>query len=180
VAPTDFPLVTNGILHDYQTTREQAAWLAPWYQQTQQPVRSRGCAGSASALHPTMQCMPNLSLSAGTGNAGMEDLIAGVKKGVALFDFRFETDFQAKNGYGTGVVREIVDGKIGDVLEHGWMQFSSVEVWKSLQAVGGAAHRTMTPMVYDKGLPTQSMSASVSAPPVVLSNVTMMSERGKL
>jgi len=179
ITSTDFPLVADGIVRDYQTTREQAAWVAPWYERTQQPVRSHGCAGAVSALYPTMQCIPNLSLTASPGTAGIQDFIAGVKKGIALFDFNFETDFQAKNGYGSGVVREIVDGKIGDVLEHGWIQFSSVDVWKSLRAVGGAAHTTAVPMSYDKGMPSQSLSTSISAPPVVLSNVMMVSERGK-
>ena len=41
VACQAFPLITKGVLvDDYQTTREQAAWLAPWYTQHGLPIQS--------------------------------------------------------------------------------------------------------------------------------------------
>ena len=44
VEPDDFLLIKNGIVNDYQTTREQAPLLEWWYDKQGKPVRSHGCA----------------------------------------------------------------------------------------------------------------------------------------
>jgi TldD protein len=180
VTPDEFTVVKDGIVVDYQTTREQAGWLAPWYRKRGIPVRSHGCAGAASALSPVIQCTPNLALTPAAGTTGMADMIAGVKKGVAIFDCHFETDFQARNGYGYGVMREIVDGKIGAMLDHAWLQFSAVEIWKNLRAVGGTPHVETVGLSHDKGEPTQTTSFSISAPPITVTNLTLVNEQGRL
>jgi TldD protein len=42
VVPRDYLIVKDGVLWDLQTTREQAPWLADWYREIGEPVRSHG------------------------------------------------------------------------------------------------------------------------------------------
>jgi TldD protein len=137
VVPSDFTLVEKGVLTEYQTTREQAAWLAPWYQRNSVSVASRGCAGAESALAFPMQRSPDLQLRAGTDDVTFDELVAGVPRGIAVIAGTARTDFQAKNGVGSGMLREIVDGKLGDMLVHGGFLFSAPDFWKNVAAIGG-------------------------------------------
>ena len=43
VVPDTFLVIKNGIVNDYQTTREQALWLDWWYKQEGRETRSHGC-----------------------------------------------------------------------------------------------------------------------------------------
>ena len=43
VKPDEFEIISNGVMVDYQTTREQAMWLDWWYKQRNLPTRSHGC-----------------------------------------------------------------------------------------------------------------------------------------
>src|SRR5438067_177448 len=48
VKPETFLIIKNGVVNDYQTTREQAAWLKWWYDQQGKPARSHGCSNADS------------------------------------------------------------------------------------------------------------------------------------
>ena len=99
VVPSDTTLVKDGILHDFQTTREQAAWLAPYYSKSGRPVQSNGCAAAQSALAITMQHMPNLSLEPNPSQVKLDDLVANVKDGMQVEHGSLEQiDFQGRTG----------------------------------------------------------------------------------
>src|SRR5690606_11709133 len=67
-------LIKEGVFVEYQSTREQVAWLPG--------VKSRGCAHADSWDSVVFQRMPNVSLDPGDSKLSTEDLIADVKKGV--------------------------------------------------------------------------------------------------
>ena len=67
VQPDDFLIIKDGIVNDYQTTREQASWLKWWYDKQGKPVRSHGCAYADSWSSVSFQRMPNVSLLPGQG-----------------------------------------------------------------------------------------------------------------
>jgi len=48
VKPENFLIIKNGILNDYQTTREQANWLKWWYDAQGRPAKSHGCSNGDS------------------------------------------------------------------------------------------------------------------------------------
>jgi TldD protein len=54
VKPEAFPLLQEGHVVDYQTTREHAPRLSPWYATRHQTVRSHGCAASEDARSVTL------------------------------------------------------------------------------------------------------------------------------
>ena len=72
VKPDRFDIVRDGMLVDYQTTREQAPMLDWWYERQGKPVRSHGCSYAQRASDVQFQRMPNVSLMPGTKDLGME------------------------------------------------------------------------------------------------------------
>ena len=134
-----FTLVKNGVLVDFQTTREQAVWLAPYYGRTRRPLRSNGCAAAEDALVTTLQMMPNLALEAGPAAIGLDDLVSDVKDGILITGGKVETDFQARTGLlRPAGMREIKNGRLGRSLFGGAVQFTTAELWHKVVALGGA------------------------------------------
>jgi TldD protein len=194
VEPQPFTLVKNGILVDYQTTREQAAWLAPYYQRTGQTVQSHGCAAAENARCITMQNMPNLQLTPAGTTAQLDDLIANVKDGILIADGRTTVDFQARTGLLGGTMHEIKNGKVGRPLEGGAVLFDTVDFWRNVANVGDSSTQTIVPftmypytaMVYRftdwypvKGEPPQGTSYSVQAGAATITKQAIIDPRRK-
>jgi TldD protein len=177
VTPEDFSLVRDGVLVDYQTTREQARWLAPWYEKQGSAVRSHGCAAAESALFITMQQMPNLVLEPGTHEVGFADLVADTKQGLAVMKGSAATDFQAGNGTIHGVIREITNGRLGPVLTGLECLFNTTQLWKSIAVLGGRASTEQYPAQTEKGEPLQTTSFSVRAVPAKIAGVDFIDPR---
>jgi len=174
IAPEDFPLVKDGILVDYQTTREQAAWLAPYYQKIGRPVRSHGCAAAGSAFDITMQQPPNLALMPGRAATTFEDLVASTEKGIAVLGLGVAMDQQSLNGMGYAIMREIKRGKLGRYLQGGALMFRAPEFWKSVVAIGGPASLRWFGMSRGKGQPNQTTQHSVGAVPAKVTQVSIV------
>jgi TldD protein len=183
VVPEAFSLVKDGVLVDYQTTREQAAWLAPWYGKAGRPVRSHGCAGSTDALTLPLQHTPNLTLEPGPTEQGLEELIASLDHGVVVEEFggqeypQVDMDFQVLNGVGEpGRVTEVRQGKRVAYLEgRGGFMFRSPDLWKHVKAIGGPQS---VERLYDftstKGEPEQQARYSVSAVPALITDMAFI------
>ena len=166
-----FDLISKGTLVDYQTTREQAHWLAPWYAKQGKAVQSHACAAVSSAIDMPLQFSPNLVMEPGTDAGGFNELVASVPKGLALIDGFAAMDFQSRTGLAmptfNGYWREIVDGKLGDFVESAAMSFSSSELWKTLLRIGDAKSQDSTAYKESKGEPKQPWSLTVAAVPTV-------------
>lgn len=141
VVPTDFPLVTQGRLMNYQTTRAQAAWLAPWYEKHGQPVRSLGCAMAPSALEEPMQHTPNLVLHPGPGPATEESMVQELEHGLHITgSLNLKMDWMCANGYTfTAGATEIRKGKPVATFGNIALMFSTDQLWKNIQALGGTS-----------------------------------------
>lgn len=178
VEPSDFSLVKDGVLVDYQTTREQAAWLAPWYQKNGQPLRSHGCAGAQDALGITFQRPPNLELQPGTDDIGFDELVSDTKRGIAVCGAPIEIDFQGRTGFSNGgMLREIVDGKLGAVLTGLSFLFTTTEFWKGVKALGGPQSRLSGAVSRSKMEPSQTTDFTVRAVPAKIANVNFIDPR---
>jgi TldD protein len=177
VVPVPFTLVNEGTLVDYQTTREQAAWLAPWYRTQGRAIQSHGCAAADSALSVTMQHMPNLVLEPGRQNVGFSDLVAGTKRGLALVGGSPETNLTGSEGglFHFHSCREIVNGKLGAEITDLVPIFNSTDFWKHVVAVGGAKSAEQFPSMERKGEPAQITSHSIRAVPATVTNVACIS-----
>jgi TldD protein len=179
VVPDEFPIVKDGILVDYQTTREQASWLKPWYEKHNQPIRSHGCASAESAMYITTQHPPNFTLVPGKADADFDDLVANVEKGVAVLSTQAAVDQQRLNGVGYGTMREIVDGKLGRFIVGGAYLFRSPELWKSLLNLGGPSSQASYGFERGRGQPWQRTTHSVSAVPAHIKQIDLIDAKRK-
>lgn len=151
VVPDESTLVRNGILHDFQTTREMATWLAPWYRKQGRPVRSHGCAASNSAVDMTTLHIPNLTLAPASSGASWSELVSDIKRGVAVVEGDASADFQLRSGTGEGYLREIRNGKLGAAINGGGFLFDTASLWKNVVALGGARTAQSVPATDWKG-----------------------------
>jgi len=179
IMPDDFTIIQNGVLVDYQTTREQAAWLAPYYQRIGKPVRSHGCAGAESAMMIPMQHAPNLALEPGALETSFEELVASIDNGIAVLSLDMSMDQQGLNGLAMGTMREIKKGKLGRYVDNGAIVFRAPEFWKSVQALGGKHTFQWSAASRSKGEPSQRTSHSVGAVPARIKQVSLIDPQRK-
>ncbi len=173
--PAPTTLIQDGVLVDYQTTREQAGWLRPYYEKAGKPVRSQGNAWSATALDYPLQHTPNMVLEAGQPGTPVAEMVKNIKKGLYLFWGASGTfDFQAKTGTFSGRMREITNGKLGATIKGAQVLFSADDLWKNLIAVGPASESQAWDYTSNKGQPGQTMAYTVQAPPLAFKNQTVI------
>jgi len=179
VAPTDAHLVTNGMLTDFQTTRESATWIAEYTAKTGKPVQSNGGAACNAATMPSTTGMANMILEPGHTSETFESLVRGTKKGLAVIGGRIEADQQCLNGAGQGqIVYEIVDGKLTTAIRGMSYLFRAPEFWKNVVALGGAASvRTIGLTEWPKitrGLTYTGTSSSIQSVPAKVKEIAIL------
>jgi TldD protein len=174
VAPEDFPLVKDGVLVDFQTTREGAGWLKGWYAAHGRPFRSHGCAAAPTGGLAPMSHLPNLAMVPGLEALDFDALVAGLGDGIAVKGFSAGMDFQHLNGIGGGRTYEVKRGKRTAVIAGAGLLFRAPELWKSLLRVGGAAAARRYGMIAEKGEPAEATYHSVTAPPAVFKQLTVI------
>ncbi len=179
VEPDTFHLVKDGVLADFQTTRESAGWLKDTYTKAGRPVRSHGCAGASSAIEAPLQQAPNFTLAPGKEAHDFDALVSGLAKGIAIKDAGIDMDFQHSSGLGTGQVFEVKNGKrVAQVANAGFL-FRATELWKALQAVGGEASLRRYGMQTAKGEPAERCYHSVTAAPTLVKDLTLIDPQRK-
>ncbi|MHB1224538.1 MAG: TldD/PmbA family protein [Gemmatimonadaceae bacterium] len=163
VEPDTFLIIKNGLVNDYQTTREQALWLDWWYKQQNRPVRSHGCSYAQSWADVQFQRMPNVSLLPGEQDIGWDDLIAATDRGIAIVgDGSFSIDQQRYNAqFGGQLYYEIKGGKIVGMLKDVAYQIRTPEFWNAMDMLGGPKSYELGGAFGDgKGQPAQSNAVS--------------------
>ncbi|MGH7719657.1 MAG: metallopeptidase TldD-related protein, partial [Gemmatimonadaceae bacterium] len=168
VKPDEFLIVKDGVLHDLQTTREQAPWLDWWYRQQQREPRSHGCSYAQSWADVQFQRMPNVSVLPGERDIGWDDLIAATDNGIAIIgEGSFSIDQQRYNAqFGGQLFYEVKGGKIAGMLKDVAYQMRTPEFWNSLDMIGGRSSYLLGGAFNDgKGQPSQSNAVSHGCPP---------------
>ena len=178
VAPEPFTIVKDGDLVDFQTTRESAAWLAPWYARRGVPVRSHGCANAPSAIDAALQHTPNLAMRPAATEASFDTLLAGMSDGIAIRGLGVDMDWQRSSGFalnGTGETYEVKRGRRTAVIAGAGLLFRSTDLWRSLIALGGPKSQEWIGLgVSRKGEPQQATNYTVGAVPAVFRDVTVI------
>jgi TldD protein len=152
-------LIKDGMFVDWQTTRD----LAPMIGQK----KSYGCNHGDSWGSITFPRMPNVSLQPGADNTSLDDLIAGVEKGILIYgDGSYSIDQQRYNfQFGGQVFWEIKNGKRGEMLRDVAYQSRTTDFWNSCDGLGGEATYELGGTFSDgKGEPGQSNSVSHGCP----------------
>ncbi|MFL5500599.1 MAG: TldD/PmbA family protein [Gemmatimonadaceae bacterium] len=177
VKPESFLIIKNGVLNDYQTTREQANWLKWWYDSQGKQARSHGCSNGDSWATVQFQRMPNVSLLPGTKDIGYDDLIAATDRGIAIEgDGSFSIDQQRYNAqFGGQVFHEIRNGKIVGPLKDVAYQMRTPDFWNSMDMIGGPKSYTMGATFFDgKGQPGQVNAVSHGCVPSRFRNINVI------
>ena len=177
VKPETFLIIKNGVVNDYQTTREQANWLKWWYDSQGKPTRSHGCSNADSWGTVQFQRMPNVSLLPGKKDMGWEDIIAATDRGIAIEgDGSFSIDQQRYNAqFGGQVFHEIKGGKIVGQLKDVAYQMRTPDFWNSMDMIGGQKSYFMGGAFNDgKGQPGQSNAVSHGCVPSRFRNINVI------
>ncbi|MEO8294404.1 MAG: TldD/PmbA family protein [Gemmatimonadota bacterium] len=177
VKPDDFLIIKNGVLNDYQTTREQANWLRWWYESQGKETRSHGCSYSQGWSDVQFQRMPNVSLLPGAEDHSFEDLIAATDRGIAIVgDGSFSIDQQRYNAqFGGQVFYEIRGGKRVGLLKDVAYQMRTPDFWNSMDMIGGKSSYELGGSFFDgKGQPGQSNGVSHGAVPARFRQVNVI------
>ena len=168
VEPQDYHIVRDGVLDDLQTTREQALWLADWYEERGREVRSHGNSYAQSWADVQFQRMPNINLMPYPDrDVTLEELVDGVERGI-MIDGRgsFSIDQQRYNSqYGGQVFHEIRDGRVVGMLKDVAYQIRTPEFWNAMDLCGGSSTYERYGTVGDaKGQPAQSNAITHGCP----------------
>ena len=177
VKPESFDIVKDGIFVDYQTTREQAPFLADYYRTSGRPMRSHGCSYAQSWADVQFQRMPNVSQLPGSKEQGWDELISATDRGIAIIgDGSFSIDQQRYNAqFGGQLFYEIKGGKIVGMLKDVAYQMRTPEFWAGLDMIGGARSYLLGGAFGDgKGQPSQSNSVSHGCVPSRFRNVNVI------
>ncbi|MDH5282723.1 MAG: TldD/PmbA family protein, partial [Gemmatimonadota bacterium] len=135
VAPETYHLIRNGIVVDYQTTRDQVEMIRPYTGRT----RSHGCSYAQSWGHVQFQRMPNISLMPGEQDLVLDDLVAATERGILVVgDSSYSIDQQRYNFQFTGqALYEVKGGKVVGMLKDGAYQARTLDFWNSMDMIGG-------------------------------------------
>lgn len=168
VRPDEYLIVKDGILNDLQTTREQALWLADWYESQGKPVRSHGNSYAQSWADVQFQRMPNVNLRPHPErDVSLDELIGDIENGILIDgNGSFSIDQQRYNAqFGGQVFYEIRNGQRGDMLKDVAYQIRTPEFWNSMDLIGGESTYGVGGSFGDgKGQPAQSNAISHGCP----------------
>jgi TldD protein len=169
VAAQSWDLIAGGVLTGYQLDRRIARRTGAG--------RSNGCAFADSPEHMPLQRMANVSLQPAAGGPSVDELIAGVERGIFIAgDKSWSIDMQRYNFQFTGQrFYKIENGRLAGQLRDVAYQAVTTEFWNSMEAIGG-------PQTYvlggafncGKGQPGQVAPVSHGCPAVLMRGIRIL------
>src|SRR5687767_14667722 len=171
---TTWDLVKDGIFVDYQTTRDQAAWIGR--------NRSYACSYADSWASVPFQRMPNVSLRPGASRLTLHELIADTKSGL-LAEGRssYSIDQQRYNfQFSAQVFQEIKDGKIVGLIEDAAYQAITPEFWNSCDRICSEGYQLGGSFFDGKGEPGQINAVSHGCAAARFRNVNILNTARKV
>ena len=129
VKTKQWDLVKDGILVDYQCTRDQAHLLGK--------TASDGCSYADSWSNVQFQRVPNVSLAPGRTPLAVADMIKNVERGLYIHGRgSYSIDQQRYNAqFGGQLFYEIENGQVTRLVEDGAYQIRTPEFWNACSAV---------------------------------------------
>jgi len=150
-----WPLITDGILVDYQKTRDQAHIVGQ--------NASDGCSYADDWSSVQFQRMPNVSLQPGKAPLTPAQMIKDVERGIYIFGRgSYSIDQQRYNfQFGGQLFYEIKNGEIAGLLRDVAYQSNTQEFWNSCVAICDATDYALGGTFSDgKGQPSQASAVS--------------------
>jgi TldD protein len=175
VKTKEWTLIRNGILVDYQKTRDQAHIVGQ--------NASDGCSYAQSWSDVQFQRMPNVSLRPGEKPLTPAQMIAGVDKGIYIIgDGSFSIDQQRYNFQFSGkLFYEIKGGKLAGMLRDVAYQANTREFWNSCAQVCDRRDYRLGGAFNDgKGEPPQSSAVSHGSSTARFNGVNVLNTARKI
>ncbi|MFO7721416.1 MAG: TldD/PmbA family protein [Gillisia sp.] len=169
VKTKQWDLVRNGVLKNYQATRDQVHMI--------DQNESHGCCYAQSWNDVQFQRMPNVSLEPGKDKYSIHDMIKDVEKGIYIAGRgSFSIDQQRYNfQFGGTVFYEIKDGKIVGMLDDVAYQSNTQEFWNSCTKICDESDYRMFGSFFDgKGQPSQVSAVSHGSSTTRFNNVNVI------
>ncbi len=173
VPAEEWNLIEKGIFKDYQTTREQAAWISKLTGVT----RSHGCSFAQSWSDVPFQRMPNVSLMPNEKDVTLDDIIAATDKGIMITNRgSYSIDHQRYNfQFGGQAYWEVRNGKVTGMVKDVAYQATTTSFWNSLDMLGGKSTWFLGGTFNDgKGEPGQSNQVSHGCPAARFRNINII------
>ncbi len=155
VETTEWDLVKDGILVNYQAIRDQVHII--------DQNKSHGCCYADSWNSVQFQRMPNVSLRPGTENYSVAEMVSDVEKGIYIIGRgSYSIDQQRYNfQFGGTLFYEIKDGEVTNLLNDVAYQSNTQEFWNSCSKICDESDYRMFGSFFDgKGQPGQISSVS--------------------
>jgi TldD protein len=164
VKTQSWPMIKDGIFVDYQTTREQVAWISGLTGRT----RNHGTAYAQSWSAIPFQRMPNMNLLPNAvEDLSEDDVLASVDRGIYMEGRNsYSIDQQRYNfQFSAQVAWEVRGGKKVRMLRDVAYQARTPDFWNSLAVIGGPSTYEVGGSLNDgKGQPGQSNAVSHGCP----------------
>lgn len=173
VPAEEWHLIKDGILVDYQTTREQAAWIS----HLTGIERSHGCAYGMDWMNMPFQRMPNVSLLPNEEDISEEDVLAACDKGIYIEGRgSYSIDQQRYNmQFGGQVFWEVRNGKKVRMLRDVAYVGRTPEFWNAMDLIGGKQTYYLGASFYDaKGQPGQVNAVSHGCPVALFRDIDVI------
>ncbi|WP_174214070.1 TldD/PmbA family protein [Stenotrophomonas sp. ZAC14A_NAIMI4_1] len=148
-------LVRDGVLVDYQATRDEAHILGR--------DASHGCSYADSWSSVQFQRMANVSLAPGKAPLSVEDMIKDVENGIWIHGRgSYSIDQQRYNAqFGGQLYYQIKDGRIAGMVEDAAYQIRTPEFWNACTAICDQRDFRLGGSFFDgKGQPAQVSAVS--------------------
>jgi TldD protein len=169
VAGQQFDIISEGILVGYQLNRQMAA--------ANGLARSNGCAYADSPGHIPLQRMANVSLQPAPDGGSIQDLIAGVDRGIYIVgDNSWSIDMQRYNFQFTGQrFFRIEGGRLAGQLRDVAYQATTTDFWAAMEAVGGIQTYVLGGAFNcGKGQPSQVAAVSHGCPAALFRGINVL------
>jgi TldD protein len=175
VPTKSWPIIKDGILVNYQKTRDQAHIVGQ--------KESDGCSYSQHWSDVQFQRMPNVSLQPGKQPLTPAELIKGVERGIYIIgDGSFSIDQQRYNfQFGGQLFYEIKDGAIAGPLRDVAYQSNTQEFWNSCVGICDERDYALGGAFNDgKGQPAQISAVSHGSSTTRINKVNVINTARKI
>jgi TldD protein len=165
----EWDLVKDGVLVNYQATRDQAHILGL--------KRPQASSFAQSWRDVAFQRMPNVSLRPGRGALTPAQMVAGVERGILITgDGSYSIDQQRYNfQFGGQLFHEIRDGKVVGMLRDVAYQATTQAFWNQVKGICGSKDYRLGGSFYDgKGQPSQVSPVSHGCATTRVDGVTVL------
>lgn len=172
VATKQWPMVTDGIFVDYQTTRDQAHLIGREH--------SHGTSYAQSWKDVPFQRMPNINLVPGTRPLTLDQLIADTEDAILIRGRgSYSIDHQRYNfQFGGQTFYEIKNGKVAGMLNDVAYQARTPDFWAACDAICSEEEYYVGGSFYDgKGEPGQVNAVSHGCSPARFRKINILNTK---